>query len=135
MAEIGDILIRKKGDGPKRLEIVASHAGDWITRDADEFGPTEARSPNDLRTFYGGDGESADHVDEYTLLMDPAEREAAKLRLAESMNKARIVEYENSRDALSPEDVFSMSPEEQAEVRAKKAKQIEKRLREAQIGY
>jgi hypothetical protein len=106
MAEIGDILTRRKGDGPKKLEIVGSHAGDWITRDADEFGPTEARSPNDLRTFYGGDGESADHVDEYTLLMDPAEREAAKLRLAESMKRANRIERQRLTNARSPEDVF-----------------------------
>lgn len=106
MAEIGDILIRKKGDGPKRLEIVGSHAGDWITRDAENFGPTEARSPNDLRTFYGTDGEPADHVDEYTLLMEPAEREAAKRRLSESMTRANRVERQRVIDARSPEDVF-----------------------------
>jgi hypothetical protein len=107
MAKIGDVLIRKKGDGPKKLEIIAAHAGDWITRDAEDFGPTEARSPNNLRTNYGGDGEPAAQVVEYLLLTDPAEREAAQKRLTESMREANRVEDQRVDDARTPEETFA----------------------------
>jgi hypothetical protein len=113
MAKIGDILTRRKGDGPKNLEIVGSHAGDWICRDP-EFGPTEARSPNDLRTNYGTDGEPAVSVDEYLLLTDPDEREAAKESLTESMRKANTVEHQRADDALSPEQTFAAAESEPA---------------------
>jgi hypothetical protein len=133
--EIGSILKRRSGDGPKTIEVVGSHAGEWITTNADEFASAEAWTPNDLRTCYGADGQDAASVDEIDLFSTESARQAFTDKLAESRQKAQIVEYETQRDALPVEAIFAMSEDEQAELREKKAKNIERRLAEAKLEY
>lgn len=133
MLEVGDVLKRKSaGSGPASLRLVGVIGRDWSATDATEHAEVLRFTTNALRLNYvGADGSDVPFFDEY----DTTHAEEHKKKINAAMNKARIVEYETQRDALSPEDVFSMSPEEQAAVREKKSKQIQKRLREAQIGY
>lgn len=133
--EIGSVLKRKSGDGPAKIEVVGSHAGQWITRNADDFGPTEAWTPNDLRSCYGADGGDAAAVDEYELFSTDAARKDFAKKIAYAREQSAIILDQNQKDALAPEQIFALSEDEQADLQAQKAKTIEQRLAEAKLEY
>jgi hypothetical protein len=110
---VGDIL-KKRSTGeeelPDSLELLGIDGTNWSATDAEEFSAAFSISTHDLYVNYTNtDGGDVPAVDEYTLLLDPAEREAAKQRLTEAMNKANRLERQRLSDARSPEDVFRES--------------------------
>jgi hypothetical protein len=64
MTEIGEILKRKAGDGPKQVRVVGVRAGRYVVADATEFAPPFELEPAALARDYGGSPELIPEPDE-----------------------------------------------------------------------
>ncbi len=98
---IGDKLKRIDPDSdlPAAATIVGTRDGRWVLQSAVSFSSPFELTPNELRTIYGGDGETVGEVDE-----SAAWREFGSRALADAANAAQRRYVEDRETALTPEE-------------------------------
>jgi hypothetical protein len=102
MTAVGDILKRKRGDGPKEIRIIGIRDGQYIAEFAEAFEAPFEIAPHELAAQYAGDPDPVTQVDE-----NAAWQSMDKTWLNEAARQAAAAENA-APPALTPEQSLAL---------------------------